>query len=42
MRNIIIGFVLGWLVATIGFAGITRIAERIAGAAQTQVLEMSK
>lgn len=42
MRNLLIGFIFGWLVSTIGFAGVMRIAEKITGVAQAQVMELSK
>lgn len=42
MRNLMIGFILGWLVSTIGFAGVMRIAEKVTGIAQAQVVELSK
>jgi hypothetical protein len=42
MRNIFIGFVLGLVVATVGFSGIARIADKGVQTIQTQSKELAQ
>jgi hypothetical protein len=42
MRNIFIGFVLGLVVATVGFSGIARIADRGVQTIQEQSKELAQ
>ena len=42
MRNIFIGFVLGLVVATVGFSGIARIADRGIQTIQEQSKELAQ
>jgi uncharacterized membrane protein YtjA (UPF0391 family) len=42
MSKILIGFVLGLIVATVGFSGIARIADRGVQTIQTQSKELAQ
>lgn len=42
MRNIFIGFVLGLVVATVGFSGLARIFDKGIDTVKTQSVELSK
>jgi len=42
MNNIIIGFVLGLVVATVGFSGVARILDRGIDTVKTQSQELAK
>ncbi len=42
MRNLLIGFVLGLVVATVGFSGIARIADRGVDVIKSNAQELSK
>jgi len=42
MRNIIIGFVLGIVVATVGFSGVARILDNGIGAVKTHSRELAQ
>ena len=42
MRNIFIGFILGLVVATVGFSGIARIADRGVVKIQEQSKELAQ
>jgi len=42
MRNLIIGFVLGLIVATVGFSGIARMVDRGVNAIQEQSRELAQ
>jgi hypothetical protein len=42
MRGLLIGFVLGLMVATVGFSGIARIADRGVQTIQTQSRELAQ
>ena len=42
MRNIIIGFVLGVVVATVGFSGVARILDNGIGAVKTHSRELAQ
>ena len=42
MSKILIGFVLGLIVASVGFSGITRIADRGVQTIQTQSKELAQ
>ena len=42
MRNLIIGFVLGLIVATVGFSGVARLLDRGVEAIKTQSQELAK
>jgi hypothetical protein len=42
MRGLLIGFVLGLMVATVGFSGIARIADRGVQTIQTQSKELAQ
>lgn len=42
MKNIFIGFVLGLVVATVGFSGIAQIADKGVQTIQTQSKELAQ
>ncbi len=42
MRNLVIGFVLGLVVATVGFSGVARIFENGVQTIQEQSKELAK
>lgn len=42
MRNLIIGFILGLIVATVGFSGVARLLDRGVDAIKTQSQELAK
>jgi len=42
MKGILIGFVLGLVVATVGFSGVARILDRGIETVKTQSQEMAK
>lgn len=42
MRNILIGFVLGLIVATVGFGGIARIMDRGVETIKTNATELAQ
>lgn len=42
MRNLVIGFVLGLVVATVGFSGIARIMDRGIDTIKTQSRELAQ
>lgn len=42
MRNLIVGFVLGLVVATVGFSGVARILDNGIEAVKSQSQEMAK
>lgn len=42
MRNLVIGFVLGIVVATVGFSGVARILDHGIEAVKDQSKELSK
>jgi len=42
MRNLIIGFVLGLVVATVGFSGIARILDNSVETIKTQSKELAQ
>jgi hypothetical protein len=42
MRNLLIGFVLGLVVATVGFSGIARMADRGVDAIKLNAQELGK
>lgn len=42
MRNLVIGFVLGLVVATVGFGGIARIMDRGIESIKTQSKELAQ
>jgi capsular polysaccharide biosynthesis protein len=42
MRNLVIGFVLGIVVATVGFSGVARILDNGIATVKTQSQEMAK
>lgn len=42
MRNLIIGFVLGLVVSTVGFSGIARIFDKGVETVKTQSVELAK
>jgi capsular polysaccharide biosynthesis protein len=42
MRNLIIGFVLGLVVATVGFSGVARLLDRGVETIKTQSQELAK
>ena len=42
MKNIFIGFVLGLIVASVGFSGIARIVDRGVQTIQTQSKELAQ
>ena len=42
MRNLIVGFVLGLVVATVGFSGVARLLDRGVETIKTQSQEFAK
>lgn len=42
MRNLIIGFVLGLIVATVGFGGVARILDRGIDTVKSQSQELAR
>jgi len=42
MRNIVIGFVLGLIVATVGFSGVARLLDKGVETIKTQSQELAK
>ena len=42
MRNLIVGFVLGLVVATVGFSGVTRLLDKGVETIKTQSQELAK
>ena len=42
MRNLVIGFVLGLVVATVGFSGVARMLDRGVETIQTQSKELAR
>jgi len=42
MKNILIGFVLGLVVATVGFSGVARLLDRGVETIKTQSQELAK
>jgi capsular polysaccharide biosynthesis protein len=42
MRNIIVGFVLGIVVATVGFSGVARMLDNGIGAVKTHSRELAQ
>ena len=42
MRNLIVGFVLGLVVATVGFSGVARLLDRGIETIKTQSQELAK
>jgi capsular polysaccharide biosynthesis protein len=42
MRNLVIGFVLGIVVATVGFSGVARILDNGIGAVKTHSKELAQ
>ena len=42
MRNLIVGFVLGLIVATVGFSGVARLLDRGVETIKTQSQELAK
>jgi hypothetical protein len=42
MRNLIIGFVLGIVVATVGFSGVARMLDNGIGAVKTHSKELAQ
>jgi hypothetical protein len=42
MRNLIIGFVLGLVVATVGFSGVARLLDKGVETIKTQSQELAK
>ena len=42
MRNLFVGFVLGLVVAAVGFSGIARIIDKGVSAIQTQSRELAQ
>ena len=42
MRNLVIGFVLGLVVATVGFSGVARLLDRGVETIKTQSQELAK
>lgn len=42
MKNILIGFVLGLVVATVGFSGVARLLDRGVDVIKTQSQELAK
>mgnify|MGYP003345720877 CR=1 FL=1 len=42
MRNLIIGFVLGLVVATVGFSGIAKMLDRGVDMVKTQSTELAR
>lgn len=42
MRNLVIGFVLGVVVATVGFTGVARMLDKTVDVVKTQSQELAK
>ena len=42
MRNLFIGFILGLVVATVGFNGVARMLDKTVDAVKTQSQELAK
>jgi hypothetical protein len=42
MRNLIVGFILGLVVATVGFSGVARLLDRGVETIKTQSQELAK
>ena len=42
MRNLLIGFILGIVVATVGFSGVARILDNGIGAVKSQSKELAQ
>lgn len=42
MRNLVIGFVLGLIVATVGFGGVARLLDRGVETIKTQSQELAR
>jgi capsular polysaccharide biosynthesis protein len=42
MRNLIVGFVLGLVVATVGFSGVARLLDRGVETIKTQSQELAR
>lgn len=42
MRNLVIGFVLGLVVATVGFSGVARLLDKGVETIKTQSQELAK
>jgi len=42
MRNLIIGFILGLVVATVGFSGVARLLDKGVETIKTQSQELAK
>jgi hypothetical protein len=42
MRNLIVGFVLGLIVATVGFSGVARLLDKGVETIKTQSQELAK
>ena len=42
MRNLVIGFVIGLVVATVGFSGVARMLDRGVQTIQTQSKELAQ
>ncbi len=42
MRNLVIGFVLGLVVATVGFSGVARLLDRGVETIKTQSQELAR
>lgn len=42
MRNLVVGFVLGLVVATVGFSGVARMLDRGITSIKTQSEELAK
>lgn len=42
MRNLIVGFVMGLVVATVGFSGVARLLDRGVETIKTQSQELAK
>ena len=42
MKNVVIGFVLGVVVSTIGFSGVARLLDRGVDLVKTQSTELAK
>jgi hypothetical protein len=42
MRNLIVGFVLGLVVATVGFSGVARLLDKGVETIKTQSQELAK
>ena len=42
MRNLLIGFILGLVVTTVGFSGVAKILDHFIGTVKTQSQELAK